>query len=114
MPTIINLAQIEVLKKYGGQDIIKESFSIFIKESKILMKTAKDALNKQDYKQIATASHSLKGSARTLGIEKLGDAAHKLEQLCKDNQTNQVNSAFKTLEICFDEFMQNYQAILGI
>lgn len=114
MPTIINLEQIEMLKKYGGEEIVKGSFAIFTKESTKVMSRAKEALVKEDYKELASVAHGLKGSSRTLGIEKLGDAAYELELLCKQNKTEQVNAAFETVKGYFEEFMGNYQAILGI
>lgn len=103
-----------MLKTYGGQEIIEESFAIFVEEAKEIIAKCKKAIKKLDYSQATEFAHSLKGSAKTLGIEKLGDAAYFLEQICKQNKINQGDAALKYVEECFDEFLKNYRSILGI
>lgn len=114
MPTIINLEQVKILKTYGGQKMITESFAIFVVEARRLIRSCKDSTENNNYQEISEAAHSLKGSARTLGIVKLGNAAYQLEQGCKQNNISQIKTSFQSVENCFEEFMENYQEILEI
>jgi PAS domain S-box-containing protein len=56
------------------------------------------AWQKQDFSELATLAHWLKGSGGTAGFNALTDPARKLEQLARENKLEEIGSAIEDLQ----------------
>ncbi len=62
--------------------------------------------------EIRKELHTLKGSAGTLGIEKLANHVIKLELQLKTADTTNLKPQLDSIQECFIEFKENYKNIL--
>ncbi|WP_020527256.1 PAS domain S-box protein [Flexithrix dorotheae] len=112
---ILNLSTAYELKKYGGDEILIESYSEFEKDTQKLLKRLHKAMNaNEDVKEALSILHTIKGNAGTLGIEKISSQAALMEGKLKMNHKNDFENNFKTLNVDFEEFRLNYKKLLNI
>lgn len=103
---------IEQLNRYGGEELILDSWQDFIYETEILMKDARKRLKTKDWEALHKDCHTIKGSAGTVGVVKMAAIARKIEQLIKNKGFQNIKEDFVILEKDFIFFKENYQAYL--
>jgi PAS domain S-box-containing protein len=109
---IVNLAVIEQLKKYGGEDILDSIFDEFILETQIQIKKCKLFYEAKNWKEIRKVLHTLKGTSGTLGIDRLARTTTDLERELKENNNSNFEKKFSKLIDNFDEFKDIFKGII--
>ena len=77
---ILNIDTALELKKYGGDEILVESYQEFEEDTERLIREAGKAVKISDYKEVLSILHTIKGNASTLGVEKLAGTAACIEK----------------------------------
>lgn len=85
-------------KMQGKETFVQRLFTVFVTEEPKRMETIHAALEAQDTKQMAYLTHSLKGSAATMGAEGLRQCALGLELAGKDNDLQKSRACYAALE----------------
>ena len=107
----IDLEKIAQLLKYGGKDLVAETWEVFIHETTAFIDTIEYALACQQYHDIAEPLHTLKGNAGTLGIRQVYNVATNMEQQLKQPD-NHLASLWNNLKWAFNAFKQHYKGYL--
>jgi len=109
---IINQDIINQLQKYGGKDLVFNTFQEFREEAEELIKECTQALLNKDYNSIAKIMHTLKGTAGTLGIEKIAQVSQEIETYIKKEEYAGLNDSLIELGNNFAEFNENFTNII--
>lgn len=99
---VINSTQIENLRQLfdeGFKGLVESFLKEFEEKEKIL---ADDLKNKKIDEVIKTA-HFLKGSSINMGAEKLGKACYNIEMAGKQNNLEEINAQYKSLQLIYTE-----------
>ena len=111
---IINEDIISQLAKYSGPEMVKEILRDFEQETREQLDQCQHSLTNRDYKSILSNLHTLKGSAGTLGVEKLANKTKEIETDLKENKYNKAKKDLLELNKIFKEFQENYHNILNL
>lgn len=111
---IINPEVIAQMTKYGGREMIEESYVEFEQESRQLLEALAIHISEKQFDDARGILHTLKGNAGTLGIEKLYAATAGFEAALKQKQTQNAEEEFAALMRLFTEFQQHYRSVLQI
>jgi PAS domain S-box-containing protein len=111
---IIDELIIAQLAKYSGPEMVKEILKDFELETQGQLQQCSIALKEEDFQSILRDLHTLKGSAGTLGVEKLAQKAKEMEQDLKSGQYDSTPKNLSELNILFKEFQNNYHNILNL
>jgi HPt (histidine-containing phosphotransfer) domain-containing protein len=65
-------------------DLLKELFGIYLKETEAALKKLESSFEKGDYRAFADICHSIKGSSGNLRITLVEDSARTLEKMAKE------------------------------
>ena len=112
-PQIINIEVVSQLEKFGGKEMIISAFKDFEGEAKVQINECNDALKKSDYSVIQKHLHTLKGSAGTLGIERVAQIAKETEGEMKLKEYSRLSKGLKELNDSFVEFRENFSNIIS-
>ena len=110
---IINQEVIAQLEKYGGNEMVYNTMKEFEKEAKMQLNECMDAIKSNDYSSIQKTLHTLKGSASTLGIEKMAATAKALEVKLKKEDYTTLKEGLLELNDNFVEFKENFTNIIS-
>ena len=100
----------ELLRVFDGDEMImKELIQLFIDTFPEHYYKIKDAIQHGDPAQLASAAHTLKGSAANIRAETCRMAAYELEMMGKNQQTNSGQEALGRLDSEFAKFKQLVQ-----
>ncbi len=83
---IINKNVLAQLKKYGGDELVLESLKDFQIEAKSLIENLEVFIQNDDFRQIASHIHTLKGNAGTLGADDLAEKATIIDKDMKEKE----------------------------
>ena len=72
-----------------------------------------EAIENEDFVTIQKHLHTIKGSAGTLGIEKLANAALEIEAKMKEQDYSNVAKGLSELNNNFVEFKENFTNIIS-
>jgi len=111
-PPIINFEVIKQLAKYGGMDGVGLFYEDFERETLELILEAETGWESQNREQMRSALHTIKGSAGTLGIQRVANLAQKLERELKTDFPKTAAQDLERLQNFFQEFRDNYQRLL--
>jgi PAS domain S-box-containing protein len=111
---ILNHEIIDQLKKYSGPEMVMEILKDFEKETQEQLDQCTQSLKQEDYQTILRDLHTLKGSAGTLGVERLADKAKQVEGNLKLQKYDGTSSGLQELNKIFKEFQDNYHNILNL
>jgi PAS domain S-box-containing protein len=106
---LINWSTLQSLEKYGGKELVAETLQEFEMEAKELLDEAAVGIKKNDYPQILSKLHTLKGNAGTLGLESISYYAKLIEGNLKQQDTATLHQDFDTLTIEFAKFRDTYK-----
>lgn len=101
---VINGNVLNSLKKYGGDELIRESLKQYDKECKKQLDQCFLLESSGDFEEILVILHTLKGNAGTLGIEKMSYCAEYMENEVKKKNYNNFNTNLKELASLHQEF----------
>ncbi|UXX78596.1 PAS domain S-box protein [Reichenbachiella carrageenanivorans] len=111
---LINMETLDQLAKFGGAELLESVLSDFEQEANELIKNCMIYFADNQIEEIRKELHTLKGSAGTLGIEKLANHVIKLELQLKLTDTTNLKPQLDRIQECFIEFKENYKNILQI
>ena len=109
---IVNQDVVAQLKKYGGDDIVGSVYNEFTAETETQLTEAQQALNHNKWEEVRKLLHTIKGTAGTLGIEKVAYTARILELRLKENNISSFKSDFLKLIDNFDEFKNTFKDLI--
>lgn len=83
------------LRSLGGDALLKQMVTVFVDYSRDRIQALESATAAGDFAGAASAAHTLKGSARQLGLFAMGDACVAVEQASKqgDAAATQLHTA---------------------
>ena len=110
---IINFEVLNELEKYGGKEIVFDTLRDFEEESAGLISACLAAAENNDYVNILSKLHTLKGNASTLGVEKVAKCAKIIEADLKEKKYEGLAQNLLTLENLFNEFQDNFHKTLN-
>ena len=110
---IINKEIILQLEKYGGFETVKQVYDDFLQETEAFLEEISESLVKQNYKNILSILHTIKGNAGTLGIEKIHMLTTDIESKLKIKDYRDTSFNIKKLTSLYHEYKSNYKAILN-
>ncbi|GAB4326838.1 MAG: hypothetical protein OHK0038_00300 [Flammeovirgaceae bacterium] len=111
---LINLDNVKELEKYGGIEMIADTYNEFHDEVIELIKQLDEAIAKGDAKEAKSAMHTIKGTSATLGIERLSKIAKIAEAKLKEGNTQDLDKDARIVKERFKEFSTVYKQILKI
>ncbi len=109
---IINIEVIKQLKKYGGEEILDSVYNDFEEETGSQLNECVDCMANKDWNGLKTIMHTLKGTAGTLGIDKVAQTAKELETYLKEGNNSAFDTNFFQLIDNFEEFKTNFREII--
>jgi PAS domain S-box-containing protein len=109
---IIDFATINGMLQYLNQEMLVSVYEDFETESRQLVEECKTAYKTEDRQTILNHLHTIKGSATTIGVNKVGQWAAKFEKNLKNNEDFDVKLYLDELEKIFSEFCINYLQII--
>jgi two-component system CAI-1 autoinducer sensor kinase/phosphatase CqsS len=95
---LLNLTTVNTIKEMGSSEVISELFDAFIHESEDLLNHIEQANKHHDLKMIATLSHTIKGSAGSVGAERMQQLAEWVNQKATHNEWPAVNNWLEMLQ----------------
>ncbi len=111
---IVNTQTAQQLQKWGGRELVEESYQLFEKETKRLLLDAIKAHKQNDRKTLKLHVHTIKGSAATLGVDRMATIATKMDTMLKADIDAHVAEQMQAFEHSFEEYKSNYQIILNL
>ena len=106
---IIEEEAIGQLIKWGGDELMHSAFIEFNEEAQEQLKESAEAIQQQQYSELAALLHSLKGSAGTLGVKKVATTAAELEKQIKEKDYTFVKEKLERLNREFEEFQEFFK-----
>lgn len=97
----------------GKPDFVERLFTVFVTEEPKRLERIREALGREDAEAMAYLTHSLKGSAATMGAEELRECCLKLELAAKDGDLAASRAAFGELEAAMERVYGFMRAVLG-
>lgn len=76
-------AALDSLRSLGGDALLRQMVQVFVEHSHDRLQSLQAAVEAGDLAAAAAAAHTLKGSARQLGLFAMGDACVAVEQASK-------------------------------
>ncbi len=110
---IINKTIVTQLLKYGSNDMLEEAYASFDEESEEQIQDCWNSFKNNDYKEILSKLHTLKGNAGTLGVEKVSFLAESIEKNVKSKDYSSLKKDLLNLAEVFLEYKNNISKILN-
>lgn len=76
----------------------------FVDNRKKELQQASDFLNSSDYESLRRLGHTLKGCCPSYGFVELGELGKKLEDLAKNEKSEEISSLLKDMGWLLDHF----------
>ncbi len=109
---LINPDTLAELRQFGGNEVVSQAIDDFIEEAGTQLAECNAALKKHDYELIRTHLHTLKGSASTLGVEKMAALAREAEARLKKQDFHHLAEDLTALQNNFAAFKKNIANIM--
>jgi PAS domain S-box-containing protein len=111
---IVNTQTAQQLQKWGGQELVDESYELYETETTGLLIEAIMAHNQNDRKTLKLHVHTIKGSAATLGVDRMTRIATEIDAMLKDDIDADVAEQMQAFAHSFEEYRLNYRIILNL
>ena len=111
---IVNTQTAQQLQKWGGRELVDESYQLFEEETTGLLIEAIMAHQQNDRQTLKLHVHTIKGSAATLGIDRMAILATEIDTMLKENIDTDVTEQMQAFEHSFEEYRLNYRIILNL
>jgi|DewCreStandDraft_4_1066084.scaffolds.fasta_scaffold228879_2 HPt (histidine-containing phosphotransfer) domain-containing protein len=76
----------------GDRDFERELFSVFVDTAGEMVHDITSAWLAQDPERLARAAHKLKGSAKSIGLTRLGQLCYSIEMAGRENEPDRVSA----------------------
>ncbi|MGB1558186.1 MAG: Hpt domain-containing protein [Oceanococcaceae bacterium] len=96
----LNQMALEQLRKDVGEEVFPLILGQFREELTRQHSAVAQAVEQHDHTALAESAHSLKSTARTIGLDELADAAARTEQLCRAGEAAGVTEAQRLIAVC--------------
>ena len=111
---IVNTQTAQQLQKWGGRELVEESYQLFETETTGLLIEANKANNQNDRSTLKLHVHTIKGSAATLGVDRMTVIATEIDMMLKADIDAEVAEQIQAFEHSFEEYRANYRIILNL
>jgi signal transduction histidine kinase/DNA-binding response OmpR family regulator len=101
-PSVFNEAAL-TSRVMGDQRLLRQVVSLFVRDAPAQIEEIRAALQRRDVAALAMAAHALKGSAATIGAERLSERAGELETIARGGDLNHLEPRLDGLEAAFQE-----------
>ena len=95
---VVDLAAIERLKKWGGNDLPQKMVGIFLDHTMDRLDQIRTGLAEEDQEAAATGAHSLKSSAGNVGAVRLQEICQEAERLAEGRDFSALGGVLPDLE----------------
>jgi PAS domain S-box-containing protein len=89
----------------GDPEILRQLVEMFLDQGAARMTAVEQAVGNRDATTLESAAHALKGTAATLGMPKLRDAAYTVERLGAEGRVAAAGAAVGEMRAAMDEVM---------
>jgi len=110
--SILNLAVVQKLSKYGGKADLLPIYENYVEETSVLINQLRQIDPNKASIIAKNLLHTIKGNAGSVGADKLSECAKLLEIRAKENNFADWEIHFQELEDFFLEFRINYRNLL--
>ena len=100
---------IEQLAQLGGKEFAMQLFVDFEEEAGPLLEEAKNDVQANQYENILSTLHQMKGTGFTLGLNPMAELVKKMEHDIRQGIYTEVDQDFKLLEKHFTYYKNNYR-----
>nr|MDA3850340.1 Hpt domain-containing protein [Spirochaetaceae bacterium] len=97
MESIFNVDK-ALKRTMGDEELLKELITFTVEDMDKLLQDVRRATQSGEAQELKNAAHKLKGSAGTVGADRLFYAAFNLEQQAAEGQTSRWSESLKELE----------------
>ena len=87
----------------GDEAFLMEVYKLFPQEASGILGKLREAANRYQMKEVAMQAHKFKGTCGAVGAESCQNYAARLEQVAKEEKTEQIGPLFERLEQAFEE-----------
>ncbi|MEH0158598.1 PAS domain S-box protein [Limibacter armeniacum] len=105
----LRVSTVAELAKYGGTEIVRDTFEGFLEETDELIEEINTAMATNDPEGVRASMHTIKGTAGTLGVEKLAQAAKSGEGKLKAGDVSDLKEDVDKVLLYYNEFKELYQ-----
>ena len=109
---VFNQNVFEKLKSFANEETLTKIYKQFEKETITQLQECRNGMEKSDLRLILDNLHTLKGTAGTLGVEKVEKYSREMEHNLKNNNLSTINSDFENLNNSFEEFQSHYKKLI--
>ena len=96
----------------GSRETMREVANEYFKLVREVLDSCLTAMNEDDSETVHTQAHKLKGSARLLGADKLGDLAEKMEHAAAIKEMDAVRQLYPDFKTEATESIQTLRRYL--
>lgn len=109
---MVNKEILDSLVQMTGPEMIKEIYLDFNTEAEDLINQLKEGITQNNIEQIKKALHTIKGTAGTLGLEKISKYAQYIENNIKNNKFDLVYVECNDLIRIFNMYFDSYDTLI--
>lgn len=109
---MLNQDTIDSLKNMAGEDMLLEIFEDFNREAQGLIDNLVSGMKENNVALIKTALHTIKGTAGTLGLDRISKFAQYIENNIKNDKFDNLNQDIRFLLDIFSNYFENYRYLL--
>ena len=102
---VFNFAQLQEMTG-GDEEFERELLEEYLSDTPNTFARLLHAIEEKEISGVHLESHSLKGSSQSLGADRLGSVAARLESLCHDGRLDGAEELYRDLEIEFGKVCQ--------
>lgn len=105
--------EVERLRRWGGEDLVREVLGLFLRETPERLMRMGTALAQSDLQETRNVAHSLKSSAGNIGATRVAELCRQLEAAAEDGRLEQARRLLKDIEGRFDEIRPELVRLTG-
>lgn len=117
---VLGLSVIGSLKEIGGDELVGQLFELFLQDASKILEDLETALEKKDLELADQASHTLKGSAASVGAYKMHVLAKYINDTVRSGQwpendewMNFTRKVFEETSIEFANYLKSKEAVIA-
>jgi len=93
------------------KELLLELLDIFVSDYLEKAKLIREAVSSDDFEQIKSIAHSLKGASGNISAKKLRESFVKLEELGKNSDTSGADELLSTMNQQFEELSVRIESV---
>ena len=96
-----------ILERFGGnRSLYRKLLAEFKQSFVLLLQELETAIDSEQWSQVQTILHTMKGTSGTAGLNALYDAVRDKEQSCKHSESQQLQQLLRSTVVDFTELLQ--------